>query len=685
MGKQKAISGNQITSPTKNKTSKLIFLLIIIIYTFILYGNTLNNKYSLDDYIIKGENSLLVKKGIGAIGEIFTSTYTTKSSVLAGEGPEKSYGYRPLVRTVFAIEYSLFGLNPRISHLINVLIYLLMVLVLYQVLRRIFRDYSIWFPFVITLLFIAHPVHTEVVASLKNRDELLSMLFSLLTLQLLLKYYDKNKIVFLLIGLLTYILAFLSKPTALAFLLVFPLTMYFFTDMKPKKIWIMLAFLVLMAVIGGIMPFWFLERARSFSMVENPLYFVDSIWYIIGTGMYSLGYYFRLLLVPYPLLYYYGYDMIPIVNLANIWVILSIVFHLGIFLIALLKFKEKHVISFAILFYLVTIAMFSNIVMPVPGIIGERFLLIPSLGFVIVLAWLIFRLFKAKPQTNDNSGARIFFVMVLTALVLIPYSYKTINRNKGWYSDISLYRADMKFLDNSVKAHDLLGTTSMRRIELELSKQVNVAKFLMPDIKKALNHFQRAVEIWPGHASSWKNMAMIYNHPRIAEHLIAKGDTTMAVLYKRKAVSSFRKALEIEAEDAKTLFNLGLTYEYMGTFDSAAYFYQQCIDFSPDIINPRSRLADLNFMRGDEKEAIRLNMEIIRLDPQEALPYVSFGNYFMMKGDTLKAVESYEEAARRNTRPEVFSFLGQYFLEKGDMEKAKIYRDKYLEAVQPRQ
>lgn len=669
----------------QNKTTRLIFLLVIIIYTFILYGNTLNNKYSLDDYIIKGKNSLLVKSGIDAISDIFTSTYTSESRAFAGEGSEKTFGYRPLVRTVFAIEYSIFGVNPRISHLINVLIYLLMALVLYQVLRRIFRDYSIWFPFVVILLFLAHPIHTEVVASLKNRDELLSMLFSLLTLQMLLKYADKNKVIFLLIGLLSYIFAFLAKPTALTFWFVFPLTLYFFTNMKWKKIGIIFSLLTIMIVIGWVIPFYFLEHVRGYSMIENPLYFEDSIWYIFGTGMYSLGYYFRLLLVPHPLLYYYGYDIIPIVNLANIWVILSIIFYLGILLIAIRKFKEKHVISFAILFYLVTIAMFSNIVIPVPGIIGERFLLIPSLGFVIVLAWLIFRLFKAKPQANDNSGARIFFVMILTALVLIPYTYKTINRNQCWYSDLSLYRADMKFLENSVKAHDLLGTTSMRRVEIELSKRVNVAKFLMPDIERALNHFRRAVEIWPGHASSWKNMAMIYNHPRIAEHLIAKGDTSMAVLYKRKAISSFRKALEIEPEDAKALFNLGLTYENIGMYDSATYFYQQSIDFYPDIINSRSRLADLNFMRGNEREAMRLNMEIIRLDPMEALPYISFGNYFMMKGDTLKAVESYEEAAIRNTRPEVFSFLGQYFLEKGDMEKAKIYKDKYLEAIQPQQ
>jgi len=415
-------------------------------------------------------------------------------------------------------------------------------------------------------------VHTEVVASLKNRDELLSMLFSLLTLQMLLKYHDKSKLVYLVLGLFLYILAFLSKSTALAFWLVFPLTLYFFTNMNWKKIGMISGLITLMIVLGWLVPFWFLDGGRDVSMVENPLYFEDNIWNILGTGIYGLGYYFRLLLVPHPLLYYYGYDMIPVVNLGNIWVILTILFYAGILGIAIWKAREKHVISYAIFFYLFTIAMFSNIGKPVPGIIGDRFLLIPSIGFVMVLAWLIFKLFKAIPEPTYNAGKRIFFVMVFTALILIPYSYKTVTRNTDWFSDLSLYEADMEYLDNSVKAHDLMGTTIKKKIELELSKQVNVAKFLMPSINRALGHFRRAVEIWPGHTSSWVNMGMIYNNPRIAEHLMAKGDTAQYISFKKNAISSFSRAIELDPGDGKALFNLGLTYEGCGRC-----IQQQCI------------------------------------------------------------------------------------------------------------
>jgi len=671
----------KLNDPAQNtiqKRTRLLFLLVIVLYTFILYGNTLRNGYSLDDYIIQGVEKKVQEDGLKAIGEIFTTTYTTVSSV---DGLEKSYGYRPVVRLFYALEYSIFGMKPGVAHFINILLYLAVVLVLYRILQRIFKGYSHWFPFVIILLFIAHPIHTEVVASLKNRDELLSMLFALLTLQMLLRYNDRSKTVYLIYGLIFYGLAILSKPTAFAFWFVYPLTLYFFTDLKWKKILSIFGMITLMIVLSGVIPLWLLDRVRNVTMVDNPLFFEDNFWNILGTSFYSLGYYIRLLVVPFPLLYFYGYDVIPVVNLANAWVWLSIVLHMALLGLAIWKIREKHVIAYAILFYLFSIAMFSNIVKPAVGIIAERFAFIPSIGFTIALAWLIFMLFKANPVLTEIKKSRIFTVVAFTILILVPYTLITVNRNRDWFSEESLYRADMKYLENSVKAHDLMGTTMMRKIELELSKRVNVAKFLMPDIQKALGHFKRATEIYPGHTSSWINMGMIYNNPRIAEHLLAIGDTSMYLDYKRSAVSSFNRAIELVPDEGKALFNLGFTYENVGNIDSALYYYEQCIRFNPQIINPRSRMANLMFMQGKVDEALEYNRQIMYIDPDEALPYLNFGNYYMLMGDTLKAITNFEEAALRNAQPEVYAFLAQYYTDRGNMAKAREYNAKYNAAL----
>jgi len=683
MGKRNAITKDQTLKTANNKTTNLVFILIIVLFTFFLYGNTRHNGYALDDYIIKGQDQVLVKEGISSIGDIFTTTYTSKTGQ-DGQGQEMSFGYRPVVRAVFALEYSLFGLNPWAGHMINVLIYLIMVLILYHLLKRLFRDYSIWFPFLVTLLFIAIPVHTEVVASLKNRDEMLAMLFSLLSLQQFIRYADKQKVISLILGLLLYVIAFLSKPTALTFWMVIPLTLYFFTDLKWKKIGIIFGLVTLMIFLAGIVPFMFMERARDFSFIENPLYHENSIWHILGTGMYILGYYVKILVVQHPLLYYYGFDMIPVVNLGNIWVILSIVFYVGILIIAIRKFREKHVISYAILFYLLTIAMFANIVSPAPGIIAERFLLIPSLGFVMIIAWLIFKVFKADPGSKFNSSTRIFFVMLIGALVLLAYSFKTINRNKQWKSEETLYKADMPYLENSVKAHDLLGNLIWKQVNVELAKPVNVAKFFQPKIDESLGHFQRAIEIYPEHSSSWRNMGMIYNHPRILEHYLASGDTAKAIFYKNSAISSFHKAMELDPEDGKAVFNLGRVYEDMGRIDSAIYYYQECVRMNPNIINPRSRLADLYFFSmGDMNKALDQNKEIMQRHPNEAMPYVSLGIYLASMGDGEKAEQYFQEALKRNIMPDMLVYISRQYANSGDSIKAEYYKQKFYELSGP--
>ncbi|MAE08637.1 MAG: hypothetical protein CL661_07750 [Bacteroidetes bacterium] len=200
------------------------FNLILLLITFIFYYNVIYNHFSMDDYHVNINNPIIAK-GISGIPEIWTSLYAEESGM--------AYGYRPLVRTSFAIEYqftSKMDINPYISHFINLLLYAISILVLYRLLRRIFNNYSIWFPFLITLLFMAHPSHTEAVASLKNRDIILNFLFSTLATLQFIKWVDLRKNFHLILGFIYFTLALLSKETAIAQLAVFPLVLYFFTD-----------------------------------------------------------------------------------------------------------------------------------------------------------------------------------------------------------------------------------------------------------------------------------------------------------------------------------------------------------------------------------------------------------------------------------------------------------------------
>ncbi|MBK7030325.1 MAG: glycosyltransferase family 39 protein [Bacteroidales bacterium] len=193
----------------------LWFKIILFAFAFVLYGNTLKNGYSLDDLYVTYNNPV-VKQGIKAIPKIFTSLYI---NINAEEGGSMNFGYRPVAKAMFAVEHEIFGDNPGPSHLINIIFYGINILLLFILLRRLLPKHNPWFPFIISLLWAAHPLHTEVVASLKNREEILSFIFGILSILFFLNYIRKHSAWYILAGAFAFLLSLISKPGTLPLIL----------------------------------------------------------------------------------------------------------------------------------------------------------------------------------------------------------------------------------------------------------------------------------------------------------------------------------------------------------------------------------------------------------------------------------------------------------------------------------
>lgn len=665
MVKEKQKSPKTTTEPSKtsffNERMKIrAFIGFLTILVLALYGNTIFNHYNLDDYHVAQDN-LTFKKGVHGIIESFSTAYAEES---VGK-----YGYRPLIRGFYALEYSILssvGLednHPYISHFVNIILYLIGVLFLYKVLRRMFKDYHPFFPFLVMVLFTAHPIHTEIVASLKNRDELLVLIFSTWILHNVFRYNDTRKIRYLYWSLPLIMLAILSKGTAAASTMLLVFSALFFTDIEPKKVVRLLIIFLLVGALFAIAPYIALGLDRNVFLVENPIGFVDNVFLKIAYGAYTLYYYLRLLIFPHPLLFYYGYNMVPVVNFTNIWVILSIFFHLGIFIWAIYTFRRKHILSYAILTYLGTIAMFTNVFFPAPGIIAERFMLFPSLAFSVALGWLLMKIFIRDTTVKQMKTIKLVFVSLIALLIIIPYSAKTITRNSQWETQYSLFRHDIKYLYNSVKANDLYANELMKIVNRELNKPVNVTKFMEPKIQEATKHWLRSVEIMPEYFSSWNNLGIIQSR-----------------IYKNydSALYYFRKADFYNPNNPQTYFNLGQAFEGKQIYDSALSYYERSLALDTLAINTRSRLANLHYGLGNFRKAVELNYEINRIDPDESLPYVNIGNYHILQKDTLKAIGFYEKAVDKGAPSIVANFLARYYQSKGDTKKAEEYRQRAI-------
>ena len=148
-----AISPTPVSIPIWEQ--KHFFSTAVFFFSFLLFANSLTNGYNLDDELVT-RNHRLTSKGIAGIPEIFTSAYYQ-------DNMGYSYEYRPMVLASFALEHQFFGDSAAVGHFFNILLYSLCCLLLLKVLREMLIKYSPVIPFLVTLLFIAHSSHTEVV------------------------------------------------------------------------------------------------------------------------------------------------------------------------------------------------------------------------------------------------------------------------------------------------------------------------------------------------------------------------------------------------------------------------------------------------------------------------------------------------------------------------------------------
>ncbi|HWB64464.1 MAG TPA: hypothetical protein VG603_13190, partial [Chitinophagales bacterium] len=221
--KNPPVTGKPQPKAVKNFAPNPKLALVAAFACVLLYANTFHNGYVLDDKGIIQDNQY-VQQGLKGIGGIFGSDVWHFQNINLGY-------YRPLSLVTFAVEHQFFGNNPYISHIINVLLFALTGFLVCLLLMHIFRQYSPFFSLAIALLFVAHPIHTEVVANIKSRDEILSFLNLIAALYFLLKAYShKVDYKMLAFSALFFYLALLSKETAFAGIFIAPLVIYFATS-----------------------------------------------------------------------------------------------------------------------------------------------------------------------------------------------------------------------------------------------------------------------------------------------------------------------------------------------------------------------------------------------------------------------------------------------------------------------
>ena len=463
-----------------------------LMLAMILYFQCLSYGYVLDDKIALSENNF-VKKGFAGIWEIFT-TDTFRGYL--GEATQLLPGgrYRPLSLITFAIEYQIFGLSPKISHFINIILYGLCGFFAWICLRRLFLEkvYSkkvyLSFSFLVAVLFLLHPIHTEAVANIKGRDEIMAFLFSILALFYALKYVDTQKMTSIVLMAIIYMLGLLSKENTITFLAIIPFALWLFRPDYRKSIIAIFGVLLLTTIAYLAIRFSIIDfsTAESTDVMNNPFVGMNS-GQRYSTIIYTLLKYIQLSFFPHPLTHdYYPYH-IPIMSFGDWRVILSLIVHVIMIGLIFTSWKKHKKISFAIFFYFASISIVSNVVVGVGTFMNERFAFMASLGICIIIVYLLQKLSKKISQSEHKK-----YLIGSIVIIGILFSIKTITRVPAWESELALNLQGIKTSKNSARANSFMATALFNKHK-EVTDPSDKQKLILEAEPYAL----KAVQILP--------------------------------------------------------------------------------------------------------------------------------------------------------------------------------------------
>ncbi|NQV01840.1 MAG: tetratricopeptide repeat protein [Bacteroidia bacterium] len=613
--------------------------LFILVFSFILYGNTITHRYALDDTIVITMNAF-TEKGFKGIGDIFsydsfTGFFGKQKTLVAGGR------YRPLSIASFAVERGLLGeFNPGFSHFLNILFYALTGMLIFVVLLKLFKPLKneSWYlaiPFVTVLLFIVHPLHTEVVANIKGRDEIFALMFSFLALYFILKFVDSGKKGNLIWSFCSLFLGLLSKENAILFVVIIPLTLYFFRDHPLRKYLLPVASLAVAALLFLWIRYLVLGYINSpllaNEILNNP-FLGATISQKAGTILYTFLIYFKLLVFPYPLTHDYYPFHIQLVPFTNALSLISFVICLVLIIYALVSFRKRSIPSYGILFYFLTLFIVSNILFAVGTFMNERFIYMPSFGFVLIVAWLLtekLKLLIIREKALQNTQTGILLV------ILILFSITTISRNNAWKDDFTLFTTDVAVSANSTKNNTSAGGQYLERAQVEKDPAQKALYF-----SSAFKHLNRAIEIYPGN----KNSILLLGNAMVYANQDYKGgiEKFMTILAMDRlnrnaynntikvlgAIDNTREAdykitisnrlLEIDPGNGEVNYIIGKLYaQQKGDFDTAIFFFRKA---EKDNSNNSEFYKDIGVvyaLKEDYENALVAFNRALALNPQD--------------------------------------------------------------------
>jgi len=636
----------EINQPLKKRIALFSMLIIIMAGAFV-YANSIHGKFLWDDEILIQDNKEI--QSWSNLPRIFAENIGT------GAGRDYNF-YRPLHMLTLMVDYSLFKFDVEGYHLTNILFHILTALCIYILANLLFRHNAL--SLLTALLFVVHPIHTEVVTYISGRFDALSAFFMLLCIIFYIKNFKSSFMTIFLVSLCA-ILAILSKENALILPVLILLYHYIFGEFNFKKF----IPLVAIAIIYIILRMTVLYFPGSGFQTPNTLWDRMPGFFVAVTN------YITLLILPFNLHMEHGDLLFKFSDPKALIGILILAFAA----FCVFKFRKSNkLLTFAILWFFICLLPESNLYR-INAYMNEHWLYLPSFGFFLLLG-------KYLCPLNENGKLRIFSLIACVALLSF-YSFLTIKQNTYWKDPVSFYERTLKYAPFSSRLYNNLAR------QYEMSGRY----------KEAVELYKKAVKIAPDYAEAYNNLGVAdadldLNLEAIDAYKTAiKLDPNLVGIYSNlgnaygrvgktnEAIEVFLKALKIKP-DASAYNNLALIYRGLGKDNEAIQTFQNALDLDPDNNTVYLNIANTYASIGKAQEAIAAFKKVTQLDPNNANSYNNIGYLLKNLGRYEEAIPYFENALKINPGiPEAYENICLTYLKINEVQKAKEW---YQRAIQ---
>jgi tetratricopeptide (TPR) repeat protein len=566
-----------ITSKDKVKFNCLAIIAIVVLGVLI-YGRYLDSPLVYDDVHLIHRGIYI--KSLSYLPRMFVSNFWAPfyDKVIDGRGYDLLY--RPITSVSFALNYLLGRQEPFSYRLVNLALHILNGLLVYLFISRFLKERMLGL--FVALIFIVHPLQAESVLIITHRAGILATSFLLgsLIFYLLADGLKGKKAYLLNISVALYLLALLSKETAI--ILPFVVLLYDFSfrnRLRFKTCW---------RVIFDYSPLWvttllylLLRQLALGNFLSAAGHLTDKLGATVLTMLKVVALYICRMLLPLRLSLTYADPLARSILepevLVGLFVLLSC--------LALLPslYKKEKAIFFALGWYLVSLLPVSNI-LPIGAAMADRWLYVPLIGFFLCLGLIVKRVLKVPFFLKVKR-----FALIGSFCLISFYSLLGFVRASDWKDPLFLWSKTLKIYPK------------------EFWARVNVASFLLKE-----RSFDEAEKVY----------LEILSQEGISEYEKAKVYHNLGVLYENtsriaKAQEYYRLSTEINPQLALPYLALGMLAERQGYTQEAIRHYQQALRLEPYLYLAHFRLGVI-YARERDLRAIEHFKKAVQIRPDFA-------------------------------------------------------------------